>query len=133
MKYGKLVNGQVLQVSSSLIPRLPQHYISLSCGVDVLLGVNGCIWITRSMPKEWLLTEGVLEKEAESMIPEVETLTRLHTLHASTPISRDIRVRICRVKNAIHVLEKCLLGITPERISSIVAQSESLQIPPAVK
>jgi exosome complex component RRP4 len=46
LKYGKLENGQLAIVPASLIKRLPQHYISLPWGVDVLLGKNGYIWIT---------------------------------------------------------------------------------------
>ncbi len=38
MKYGKLENGQFLAVPSSLVKRLPQHYLSLPCGMDVILG-----------------------------------------------------------------------------------------------
>lgn len=46
LKYGKLENGQLIIVSSSLIKRLQQHYVTLPFGVDILLGMNGFIWIT---------------------------------------------------------------------------------------
>lgn len=39
LKYGKLANGQLTVVPAALIKRLPQHYVSLPCGVDVILGV----------------------------------------------------------------------------------------------
>eukprot|EP01041_Mallomonas_annulata_P004700 gene4700-9317_t len=45
LKYGKLENGQLMQVPASLVPRLPQHYVTLAGGIDVLLGRNGLIWI----------------------------------------------------------------------------------------
>ena len=38
LKYGKLENGQMISVSASLIRRLPQHYVSLPFGIDVILG-----------------------------------------------------------------------------------------------
>ena len=52
----QLQNGQLVVVPSSLIKRLNQHYISLPWGIDLILGRNGFIWITR----EWnpLLARG---------------------------------------------------------------------------
>jgi exosome complex component RRP4 len=46
MKYGKLENGQLIIVPSSLVKRLAQHYITFPWGVDTILGRNGYIWIT---------------------------------------------------------------------------------------
>ena len=59
MKYGKLENGVLCQVSCMLIPRLPQHYVSIPVtsvdpgsnattvnSMDIILGKNGFIWIT---------------------------------------------------------------------------------------
>jgi len=46
LKYGKLENGRLIVVPSSLVKRLKHHFCSLSCGVDVVLGVNGFVWVT---------------------------------------------------------------------------------------
>ena len=43
----QLQNGQLIVVPCTLIKRLSQHYISLPWGVDLILGRNGFIWITR--------------------------------------------------------------------------------------
>ena len=48
LKYGKLENGQLIIVPSTLLKRLPQHYISFPWGIDCILGRNGFIWITRT-------------------------------------------------------------------------------------
>lgn len=65
LKYGKLENGLLVQVPAHCMKRLPQHYISLPVTslteenatitnyMDVVLGKNGFIWITRSIPEEW--------------------------------------------------------------------------------
>ncbi|KAJ9092898.1 hypothetical protein QFC21_006610 [Naganishia friedmannii] len=50
LKYGKLRNGQLTIVPASLIRRLKSHFYTLPppCGpqgVDVILGVNGYIWV----------------------------------------------------------------------------------------
>ena len=49
LKYGKLENGQLIIVPPSLVKRLPQHYVTFPWGVDVILGRNGYIWITRTL------------------------------------------------------------------------------------
>jgi exosome complex component RRP4 len=47
LKYGKLENGHLVIVPCALIRRLSHHYVTLACGVDVILGKNGWIWVTR--------------------------------------------------------------------------------------
>ena len=49
LKYGKLENGQVVRVPASLMRRLKQHFCALPCGVDVILGLNGHIWLTAAL------------------------------------------------------------------------------------
>lgn len=43
----QLRNGQLVVVSSALIRRLKSHFISLPCGVDLILGLNGYIWVSK--------------------------------------------------------------------------------------
>jgi exosome complex component RRP4 len=123
LKYGKLSNGSLIQVSSSLVPRLPQHYLSLDFGVDLLLGINGFIWITRTMPVEWMVYDG---GDADSVVPQVETLTRLHRLHTDTPLSPDTRANICRVRNSISALASGNVLLTPDNIQTAYRASEKM-------
>jgi hypothetical protein len=44
-KYGRLERGQFIAVQQSLIKRCKQHFVTLQCGVNVVLGNNGFIWI----------------------------------------------------------------------------------------
>lgn len=128
LKYGKLSNGQIVQVPSVLIPRLPQHFISLEISIDVLLGVNGMIWITRTMPREWLL-----DQEASDLsTPQVETLFRLQALHTETPLTVEERLKICRVRNSIEILALAHLLITPESILCVYSMAEKAGLSPAV-
>lgn len=46
LKFGKLENGSFIAVPHALVKRLKQHFVSLPCGVDVILGNNGYIWMT---------------------------------------------------------------------------------------
>jgi exosome complex component RRP4 len=119
LKYGKLENGQLVEVPAVLVPRLPQHYIVLPCGVDLILGRNGMIWITRSIPEEWRVDE---EYENDSA-PRVETLQRLRERHRETPLLRDERLMIARVYNTIITLANSNIVLNPDIIWSIVSKS----------
>ncbi|XP_048245546.1 exosome complex component RRP4-like [Haliotis cracherodii] len=46
LKYGKLSQGTLLQVSPSLVKRRKTHFHNLPCGASIILGNNGFIWIS---------------------------------------------------------------------------------------
>ena len=129
LRYGKLENGQLIIVPASLMKRLPQHNITLPWGVDVILGRNGYIWITWSIPEEWKLDDSGAADEAT---PLAETLQLLRTKHASTPILPDERKRIVRVRNAIEVLRLNEAQVSSESIISVYRRSEELKMEPKV-
>uniref|UniRef100_H0V6K3 Exosome component 2 n=1 Tax=Cavia porcellus TaxID=10141 RepID=H0V6K3_CAVPO len=45
LRYGKLGQGVLVQVSPSLVKRQKTHFHDLPCGASVILGNNGFIWI----------------------------------------------------------------------------------------
>ncbi|MEW5298223.1 MAG: hypothetical protein WDW36_001370 [Sanguina aurantia] len=46
VKYGKLIGGHALKVPHNLVKRQKQHFVSLAeQGVDLILGVNGLLWV----------------------------------------------------------------------------------------
>lgn len=48
-KYGKVANGQLLQVPSTLVRRQKQHFHTFYCAgcwLLLVLGVNGLVWIS---------------------------------------------------------------------------------------
>ncbi|KAI6001189.1 exosome complex exonuclease rrp4 [Pisolithus albus] len=47
LKFGKLRNGQLVVVPPVLVRRLKSHFIALPCGVDLILGLNGYIWVCK--------------------------------------------------------------------------------------
>lgn len=47
LRYGKLRNGQLVGVPRGLVRRLKSHFFSLPCGVDLILGLNGYIWVSK--------------------------------------------------------------------------------------
>ncbi len=62
LKYGKLENGDFMAVAPGLVTRLKQHFVSLPCGVDLILGLNGFVWITESVAALAAAAGGALSK-----------------------------------------------------------------------
>jgi hypothetical protein len=46
----QLRNGTLITLPPSLVPRLKSHFHTLPCGVDLILGLNGYIWISMHVP-----------------------------------------------------------------------------------
>lgn len=115
LRYGKLENGCVVTVPPSLVPRMKQHFATLTlsnASVDVLLACNGILWIQRSIPKEWSAAE-------DQDIPLAETLQKQRKRHTETPVLSDERIAICRVRNAIEALRVVNCRITPDTIIAV--------------
>ena len=51
-------------VPSVLIRRLKSHFISLPCGVDLILGLNGYIWVSKHIQENRNEGDGGFDSEA---------------------------------------------------------------------
>lgn len=45
IKYGKLRNGCLVRVNPAIVTRAKTHFYELDMGVDIVVGMNGFIWI----------------------------------------------------------------------------------------
>merc|ERR1719359_2185757 len=52
LKYGKLKNGQLVLVPPSLVLRQKSHFHSLPFGVDLIIGLNGYVWVSKTVRSE---------------------------------------------------------------------------------
>lgn len=43
----QLRTGQLVTIPPTLVRRLKSHFFSLPCGVDVILGMNGFVWVQK--------------------------------------------------------------------------------------
>ena len=43
----KLRNGQLVTIPPVLVRRLKSHFVTLPCDVDLILGLNGYIWVSK--------------------------------------------------------------------------------------
>ncbi|GLE01871.1 hypothetical protein PINS_up010709 [Pythium insidiosum] len=122
LRYGKLENGQFVAVRPSLVKRMKQHMVTLpTLGVDVILGTNGYLWISRSLSA----LDGVDDVASTedtgpgSMETRVEVLTHKRQRHAATKMSHEDREKIARVYRAVLQLNEQFRVITPDSILAV--------------
>ena len=89
-KYGKLRNGCLIIVPCSLIKRSKSHFLSLPIGVDVILGLNGYIWISKHISM------------TQEMIDDPDTLYS----DQNEDIDNETREKIARVYVCINALSQ---------------------------
>jgi exosome complex component RRP4 len=139
MKYGKLENGQLLEVPPSLVKRVRKHFVTLRCGVDVVLGHNGYIWITASKRAAQEKSDSDMEEEDddEENVNDVERSRLVNEMesekasHAARIITTEERIRIARVVNSIRILADAMIAVTPKTIETTYECSLSLAVRPA--
>ncbi|KJE90267.1 exosome complex exonuclease RRP4 [Capsaspora owczarzaki ATCC 30864] len=88
LKYGKLHYGSFMSVPSALIKRCKNHFHDLPCGVTMILGLNGYIWLseTRATAQMQLNPNDEIE----------ETSFQITSINA--------RSNIARIRNCINAL-----------------------------
>ncbi|KAI1301127.1 exosome non-catalytic core subunit rrp4 [Mortierella claussenii] len=109
LKYGKLRNGSFISVSPALVQRCKSHFHSLSCGVDVILGLNGYIWVSAHVPQN---------------LDEIDT-ELVYSNKNKEDITPSDRESIARVANCIRALAQEFIYINDTIIS--FAYEASLQ------
>jgi exosome complex component RRP4 len=118
LTYGKMENGQVQVVPAGLVQRIGKHALALEeCGVDILLGNNGVIWITRPGGLRVSLGGSTAEEEL------AEVIERERRRHVETPITAAERRRISEVRSAIVALAAASAAISPVSISREVSKA----------
>jgi len=109
LKYGRLVGGCDVMVPQVLITRSMKHFISLSVGVDIILGCNGRVWLTATPKKE----------ESERVLK----FKQAHKTYKPAPQKAEIRLKIARVRNSIVVLGREFMPIKEESIMAVYHES----------
>ncbi|GAN03493.1 exosome complex exonuclease rrp4 [Mucor ambiguus] len=93
-KFCKLRNGSFLCVPPVLVQRCKSQFHSLPCGIDVILGLNGYIWIHKKF-----------EITGDESDPTVSYSSE------NDPITEEERQDIARVSNCIAALAKQYMHI----------------------
>lgn len=105
LKYGKLSQGIMVTVAPSLIKRRKTHFHNLPCGISVIIGNNGYIWISPTVNVE-IEGQGGFTQNLEA-------------------VSKSDRETIVRIKNCILALSTCYVMIFDTSI--MLAYEESMK------
>lgn len=115
-KLPQLRNGQLVVVQPVLVRRLKSHFYSLPCGVDLILGLNGYIWVSRHVKENEQEGEEGFDAEAVySNRNDVRSPVRfieLQDLRCGQDIDSATRTAIARVSNVIRVLSAYFVPMT---------------------
>ncbi|TFK28642.1 exosome complex exonuclease rrp4 [Coprinopsis marcescibilis] len=99
LKYGKLRNGQLVIVPPVLVRRLKSHFLTLPCNVDIILALNGYIWVSKHIKQ--IEQEGELGFDAEAVYS-----------NQNDRIDSSTRSAIARVANIIQILASHFIPLT---------------------
>jgi exosome complex component RRP4 len=126
LKFGKLENGTLVHVPPVLICRRKDHFVSLPCGIDLVVGHNGNIWLTETTP-EGMAGDGVSSGVGggSSRVQSVEQLEAAKNLEARRMLTAEARERIAKVRAAILVLSGAHRLVSPESITQIYDAAEA--------
>jgi len=105
LRYGKLGEGILVHVRSSLVKRTKNHFHSLPCGATVIRGCNGCIWICP--PTITSLDNKNLTSDTGGYVRNIEL------------VGIDERKIIVRLSNCIEILNRLGLPIYDTSIMQV--------------
>ncbi|KAI8444964.1 exosome complex exonuclease rrp4 [Phakopsora pachyrhizi] len=108
LKYGKLRNGMLAQVPPQLILRSKSHFHQLPFGVDLIIGINGWIWISQSK-LEKSVDDDYVKEGFEAVTDDMYSNT-------NEPISYSSRNKIARVSGVINLLASNCIPISDSSV-----------------
>ncbi|EGG06219.1 uncharacterized protein MELLADRAFT_27578, partial [Melampsora larici-populina 98AG31] len=107
LKYGKLRNGLLVKVPPQLIHRLKSHFHTLSCGLDLIIGINGWIWIAKkreSAPEDSM--------QGSEHVEGFEVTTEDMYSDVNEEIDYTTRLTIARVAACINMIASYSMPIS---------------------
>jgi exosome complex component RRP4 len=120
LKYGKLRSGTLVAVAPSLVRRAKQHFHSFEFGVAVIFGMNGYTWVGPA-------TQGTA---VAGSAEEDEGGAGASEQGPSADVPAELRERICRVRNALVLLDSLFLPIAAMPMQALYELSVEAGMPP---
>lgn len=127
-RYGKLLQGTLVEVPSSLIKRCKSHFCQCDFGVTFIFGVNGFIWIYPSEVDEFIKKFNESSKRNGGGGGDDDDDPTL-TPDMLPPVSAEVRTRIARLKNSIVALAANGVAIYPDTVLAAYSAAEKSEIP----
>ncbi len=120
-KYGKLDFGTVITVSAALIKRTKHHCHTIEdLGVDMIIGVNGMIWIAPIPTEEERSMRLKLWEDEGAMLAEAKDGQLPWTPSTVSDVTREA---IARLRNCILALSQANARIYKESILAVYNES----------
>ncbi|CCF48803.1 hypothetical protein NDA14_001179 [Ustilago hordei] len=134
LRYGKLKNGLLVTASPNLIQRLKSHFVhlkddDLSLDVDLIIGLNGYIWIAKHLPYNQpsnssggpaTTAEQQRGLAGEGVGMDIDAT---YSDQNDPDLSVELRHQIQRVAKCIHILDAYHHPISDVTIHSLVSIS----------
>lgn len=114
LRYGKLERGQFVAAQAALVKRAKKHFHVLPCGVHIIMGNNGYVFLSVLTPDAPDVAEG----------PDSAALQRVEP-------SPEQRRTIARVRNCIVALDLEFVAISPATIMDVFQTSVEREVPVA--
>jgi exosome complex component RRP4 len=111
LKYGKLVTGELIVVRSGLVKRSRSHFHQFEWGVEVILGLNGYIWVGK--PRKPF---------------NLQDLDSIYSSQLDTSLTLSDRQAIARTRNCIVALDRCFKYISGESVTNAYRASLKFSI-----
>ncbi|XP_058861612.1 exosome complex component RRP4-like [Acipenser ruthenus] len=124
LKYGKLGQGVLVQVSPSLVKRRKTHFHNLLCGASIILGNNGYVWIYPTPAQQDEEAGGFFTSTEPVPLCDREVISRLQNcilaLSAHKVLLYDTSVLYCFESSLAHQIKDTL---KPEVMEEIVMET----------
>ncbi|XP_007453190.1 PREDICTED: exosome complex component RRP4 isoform X1 [Lipotes vexillifer] len=124
LKYGKLGQGVLVQVSPSLVKRQKTHFHDLPCGASVILGNNGFVWIYPTPEHKEEDAGGFTANLEPVSLADREVISRLRNCIVSLATQRmmlyDTSILYCYEASLPHQIKDIL---KPEIMEEIVMET----------
>ncbi|XP_023666814.1 exosome complex component RRP4 [Paramormyrops kingsleyae] len=126
LKYGKLGQGVLVQVSPSLVKRQKTHFHNLPCGASIILGNNGYIWLYPTPGQQDEEAGGFHTSMEPVSLPDREVISRLRNcilaLATHKVMLYDTSVLYCYESSRPHEIKDLLKPEVMEEVVMITRQ-----------
>ena len=109
-----------MKVPPTLVKRAKEHFFTLDCGVGVVLGCNGFVWLSERAPSAGGGGDGVASMQSAEAVQALEELRREH---AAEELGVEARARIARVRNSLLALQAAFAPVHPLTIGDVYEAS----------
>ncbi|XP_036823722.1 exosome complex component RRP4 isoform X3 [Oncorhynchus mykiss] len=126
LKYGKLGQGVLVQLSPSLIKRQKTHFHNLPCGASIILGNNGFVWLYPAPGQQDEEAGGYYTSLEPVSLSDREVISRLRNcllaLGAHKVLLYDTSVLYCYESSLPHQIKDILKPEVMEEIVMVTRQ-----------